>query len=129
MKRKPKIAVIGAKGFPAWGGAARSNEAIFTRLKDNYDITVYAISSHTSETNYQGIKQIIFKAHKNKKISVLLYYIKALVHALLRGKFNVVHVNHVSAGFIIPLLRIKYITTLTVHGNPFTKNDNKWSKP
>ena len=48
MKSKPKIAVIGAKGFPAWGGAARSNEEIFTRLKDKYDVTVYALSSHAS---------------------------------------------------------------------------------
>lgn len=28
MKTKPKIAVIGAKGFPAWGGAARTSESV-----------------------------------------------------------------------------------------------------
>ncbi len=127
MKRKPKIAVIGAKGFPAWGGAARANEAIFTRLKDRYDVTVYAISSHASETNYNEIKQIIFKAYRNKKVSVFLYYIKSLLHAIFRGRYDLVHVNHRAAGFIIPFLRIKYPVILNVRGMPTQGLDNKWT--
>lgn len=126
MINRPSIAVIGAKGFPARGGAARSNEAIFTRLKDRYDITVYAISSHASETNYKGIKQIIFKAYKYKKISVFLYYIKSLLHALFRGKYDLAHVNHRAAGFLVPFLRIRYPVILNIHGLPYHIKKSKW---
>ncbi|MFW5872908.1 MAG: glycosyltransferase family 4 protein, partial [bacterium] len=126
MKRKPKIAVIGAKGFPALGGAARANEAIFTRLKDKYDVTVYAISSHASVPDYHGIKQIIFNAYKNKKITVFLYYIRSLLHALFNGNYDLVHVNHASAGFIVPFLKLRFKTVLNVRGGIKHDYDNKW---
>ena len=126
MKIKPKIAVIGAKGFPAWGGAARSSEAIFTRLKDRYDVTVYAISSHANEENYFGIRQIIFAAYKSKKFSVFIYYFKSLLHSLFKSNYDLVHVNHGAAGFIVPFLRLKYPVIMNVHGLPYDK-DNKWS--
>ena len=125
MKTKPKIAVIGAKGFPAWGGAARTSDSVFTRLSDRYDVTVYAIDSHTKNETYQGIKQIIFKAYKNKKISVFLYYIKSLLHAFLTGKYDLIHVNHRAAGFIVPFLRVRFPVVLNVHGMPSGHN-TKW---
>lgn len=124
--RKPRIAVIGAKGFPAWGGAARSNEAVFSRLKDRYDVTVYAISSHASDPNYQGIRQVIFKAYKNRKLSVFLYYIKSLFHALFRGKYDLMHVNHRAAGFLVPFLRLRFPVVLNVHGMTSKKIKTKW---
>ncbi|MFU8786937.1 MAG: glycosyltransferase family 4 protein [Candidatus Izemoplasmataceae bacterium] len=127
MKRKPKIAVIGAKGFPAWGGAARSNEAIFTRVIDKFDITVYAISSHATEGNYQGIKQIIFKASRNKKFSVLFYHIKSIFNLLTKGNFDLVHINHRSIGIFVPLIRLKYPVLLNIHGMPTKWIDDKWS--
>lgn len=122
---KPKIAVIGAKGFPAWGGAARSNEAIFTRLKNQYDVTVYAIDSHAKEQNYRGIRQIILRGHANKKLSTFFYYVKSLLHALLKGNYDLVHVNHRAAGFLVPFLKLRFPVLLNVHGMPY-ENDGKW---
>lgn len=126
MTKKPKIAVIGAKGFPAWGGAARANEAIFTRLKDRYDVTVYALSSHACDRNYNGIQQKIIMTCKNKKISVLIYYIKALFYLLLGNQYNVIHVNHASSGFLLPFLRLRFKTVLNVRGGIEYNYDNKW---
>ncbi|MCK9235466.1 MAG: glycosyltransferase family 4 protein [Bacteroidales bacterium] len=125
MKKK-KIAVLGAKGFPAWGGAARANEAIFTYLSGEYDITVYAISSHASLNEYQGLKQIIFKSYKSKKISTFLYYVKSMLHALFLGRYDLIHVNHLAAGFLIPFLRLRYPVILNVRGMNY-KGDNKWN--
>ena len=48
MKKK-KIAVIGLKGLPAFGGAATVGENIIEQLKDKYEFTVYSTSSHTSK--------------------------------------------------------------------------------
>ena len=41
---KPKIAVIGLKGLPAFGGAATVGENIINQLKDNYQFFVYSTS-------------------------------------------------------------------------------------
>ncbi len=125
MKIKPKIGVIGAKGLPAWGGAARTNEAVFMRLVDQFDVTIYAIDSHAKDEKYLGIKQIIFKSYNNTKISVLIYYIKSLIHALVKGHYDLIHVNHRAAGFVVPFLRLRYPVVLNVHGLPNGSGHNK----
>ena len=48
MKKK-KIAVIGLKGLPAFGGTANGGENIIEQLSDKYYFTVYSILSHSSE--------------------------------------------------------------------------------
>lgn len=123
---KKKIVVVGAKGFPAWGGAARANESIFTRLTDKLDVTIYALSSHAEKKEYEGIKQVIFKASRNKKISTFLYYLKSLFHALFLASYDIVHVNHLAAGYIIPFLRLRYPVVLNVRGMNY-HGDNKWN--
>ncbi len=135
MTSKPKIAVIGAKGFPAWGGAARTSEAVFTRLVDKFDVTVYAIDSHAKDETYLGIKQKIYKSYNNAKISVFLYYLKSLLHALIKGRYDLIHVNHRAAGFVVPFLRIRFPVVLNVHGMPlhhgtadYKKLNTKWTK-
>ncbi|MDD2299268.1 MAG: glycosyltransferase family 4 protein [Fermentimonas sp.] len=127
MSKKIKVAVIGAKGFPARGGAARSNEEIYCRLVDKCDVTVYAMSTHASKKEYHGIKQIIIKVPKHHWGYVVWYLFASAFHALLFGKYDVVHVNHLSSGFIIPLLKIRYKVLLTAHGISYEK-DEKWSK-
>ena len=46
MKKK-RIGVIGLKGLPAFGGAAAVGENLIAHLKEDYDFTVYSVSSHT----------------------------------------------------------------------------------
>lgn len=129
MNQKVRVAVIGAKGFPARGGAARSNEEIYKRLVDRCDVTVYAMSTHANQKDYYGIKQIIIKVPKHHWVFVVWYLFVSAIHALLLGKYDVVHVNHGSSSFILPILSIKYPVLLNIHG--FTSGgieDNKWNK-
>jgi len=58
-----KIAVIGLKGLPAYGGAAAVGENLINNLRGKYDFTVYSISSHTNlkTGKYNGYNQIVFK--------------------------------------------------------------------
>lgn len=67
--KKPRIAVIGLKGLPAFGGAATVGENIINQLKDKYDFTVYSVSSHTDlkTGEYNGYKQIVFKKYHSKE--------------------------------------------------------------
>jgi glycosyltransferase involved in cell wall biosynthesis len=118
MKKKPKIAVIGLKGLPAFGGAATVGENIIEQLKDQYDFTVYSTSSHTDlkTGEYNGYKQIVFSQKKKSGLNSLLYYIKSVFHAILLEKYDLIHLHHNAASFLLPILRMKYKVVLTTHG-------------
>ncbi|WP_298245928.1 glycosyltransferase family 4 protein [uncultured Christiangramia sp.] len=124
---KKKIAYIGVKGLPGFGGAARSTESLIHELKDEFDISVYSVDSHTDVSgHYNGIKQITFKSFPVKKLNTLFYYLKSLNHCLFYENYDLVHVQHIYAGFIIPFLRLRYKVINTVRGI-IPKDDNKWN--
>lgn len=128
MNNKRKIAIIGVKGLPSFGGGARATESMLLELKDDFDITVYSVSSHTKLSgNYHGINQITFNAFPIKRLDTLFYYLKSMFHCLFMENYDVVHVQHIYAGFIIPFLRLKYPVINTVRGI-IPKKDNKWNK-
>ena len=124
---KPKIAVIGLKGLPAFGGAAAVGENIIEQLKNQYDFTVYSISSHTNLKSriINGYYQIVFKKIPFKKLNALYYYVLSAFHAVLIKKYDLIHLHHRDASFILPLLRLRYKVVLTTHGMVLTE---KWSK-
>jgi len=125
---KKKIAIIGVKGLPGFGGAARSTESLINHIKDEYDITVYSIDSHTSLSgDYFGIRQITFKSLPFKRLNTLVYYTKSLFHCLFVGKYDLIHVQHIYSGFIIPILRLRFKVLNTVRG-VIPHDDNKWNK-
>ena len=127
MTNKPKIAVIGLKGLPAFGGAAAVGENILEQLKDKYDFTVYSISSHThlrSGTYNNICYQKVLKSLPFKKLNSIFYYIRAALSVFF-GNYDLVHLHHRDASFIIPLLRLKYPVILTTHGMVLT---DKWKR-
>lgn len=114
---KHSIAIIGVKGLPAFGGSARANENIVRLLKDSYDFTFYVLDSHHDlGFHLSNVNFIILKSSKNKNISVLLYYWKAMLHALLKGRYDLIQMNHYSSGMVIPFLRLKYTVVSTLRG-------------
>lgn len=124
---KKKIAVIGVKGLPGFGGGARSTESLLNEIKGDYAITVYSIDSHTALSgDYNGIRQITFKSLPFKRLNTIVYYFKSLIHCLFIGRYDLVHVQHIYAGFIIPLLRLRYPVINTVRGI-IPRDDNKWN--
>jgi glycosyltransferase involved in cell wall biosynthesis len=125
---KKSIGVIGLKGLPAFGGAATVGENIITQLIDEYDFTVYSSSSHTilKTGKYNGMYQIVFKKLPFKKINTLYYYILSAFHALLFGNYNLIHLHHRDAAFILIILKLKYKVVLTSHNSFFVVQ--KWKK-
>ena len=79
---KRKIAVIGLKGLPAYGGAATVGENIINQLKNDFIFTVYAVETHVKDKNYNLVKQIVFKAFPIKKLNVFAYYLKSTFQVL-----------------------------------------------
>jgi len=116
---KPKIAVIGLKGLPAYGGAATVGENIYDQLQDEFDFTVFSISSHTDlkTGKYKGYYQHVFQKLPFKKLNTLYYYIISALYVLFFGKYVLVHLHHRDAAFIIPLLKLRYKVVVTTHGS------------
>ena len=127
---KKEIAIIGLKGLPAFGGAAAVGENIIDQLKEKYNFTVYSTSSHTdSKTrNYNGFRQIVFKKIPFKKLNTLLYYILSSFHAVLFCKYDIIHLHHNSAVFLIPFLKLRYKVIVTTHGAHISGLREKWIK-
>ena len=128
MDKKKKIAIIGLKGLPPFGGAANVGDTIIEQLADQYDFTIYATASHTSHKgNYKGANQIVFRRFPIKKLNVFYYYIASAVHALFtRSRYDLVHLHHMDGAFTLLLLRLRYKVIATGHGTPY--KNGKWSK-
>ena len=126
--RKIKIAVIGLKGLPAFGGAATVGENLINQLRDKYEFFVYATSSHTTYKTgtYNGIHHIVFKNLPFKKLNALYYYILSALHAFFKGKYNLIHLHHRDAAFILLLLKLKYKVIVTTHSSFFIRD--KWKR-
>jgi glycosyltransferase involved in cell wall biosynthesis len=114
---KKKIAVIGLKGIPAFGGAATVGEHLINELKDEYDFTVLSIASHTSKENIlvNGIHQKVFSNMGTGGLNTLYYYVRCLIYVLWKN-YDMIHLHHAESGFITPLLRLRYKVIVTFHG-------------
>lgn len=123
---KKKIAIIGLKGLPAFGGAAVVGENIINQINNQYEFTVLSISSHTDKKsgNCNNYYQKVFKKMPFSKLNVLYYYIRSTLYVLIK-KFDLIHLHHRDAAFILPILRLKYKVVLTTHGMVLTE---KWKK-
>lgn len=117
MKNKPRIAVIGLKGLPAFGGAAAVGENIIEQLKDRYDFTVLSVASHTSKenTNINGVKQVVFRNFGKGGLNTFIYYWQCFLYAFFR-KYDLIHLHHAESGFITPFLRLRFKVIVTFHG-------------
>ncbi len=124
---KKRIAIIGLKGLPPFGGAASVGENIIEQLSGKYDFTVYATASHTSHKgDYKGARQIVFARFPIKSLNVFYYYIASAFHAVFARRFDLVHLHQMDGAFTLLLLRLKYKVVTTSHGITYT--NSKWSK-
>ena len=113
---KPRIAVIGLKGLPAFGGAAVVGQHLIDNMRRDHDFTIYAVASHTDQKQYGDIKQIVFPKFGTGALNTLLYYIQSMLHCLFIGKYDIVHLHHSESGFIVPFIKLRFPVVTTFHG-------------
>jgi len=116
--KKKRIAVIGLKGLPAFGGAATVGESIISLLKNDFEFTVLSVSTHTKlkSGKINGINQIVFNTHLKKgSVNTLIYYYKCLFYVLF-NKYDLIFLHQNVSGFITPFLRTRYKVIVTFHG-------------
>lgn len=124
---KKRIAIIGLKGLPPFGGAANVGDNIIEQLSKEYDFTIYATASHTHHKgDYKGAHQIVFRKFPISRLNVFYYYIASALHAVFTRRYDAVHLHHMDGAFILLLLRLRYKVVTTSHG--ITYNIGKWKK-
>lgn len=124
---KKRIAIIGLKGLPPFGGAANVGDNIIEQLANDYDFTVYATASHTHHKgDYKGAHQIVFNKFPVKQLNVFYYYIASAFHAVFAKRYDAIHLHQMDGAFILLLLRLRYKVVATSHG--LTYRHGKWSK-
>ncbi|HET6252746.1 MAG TPA: glycosyltransferase family 4 protein [Puia sp.] len=124
---KKRIAIIGLKGLPPFGGAANVGDNIIEQLANEYDFTVYSTASHTHHSgDYKGARQIVFRKFPVKKLNVFYYYLVSALHAVFIRRYDAIHLHQMDGAFILLLLRLRYKVVATSHG--LTYRHAKWSK-
>ena len=128
---KKRIAIIGLKGLPPFGGAANVGDNIIEQLSKEYDFTIYATASHTHHKGaYKGAHQIVFRTFPIKQLNVFYYYIASAFHAVFTRRYDAVHLHQMDGAFILLLLRLRYKVVATSHGLTYRHAKwNKWSRP
>ena len=123
-----RIAVLGAKGLPAKGGGERVVEAIVQKaIQQGFYVTVYGKKDYCKSVNYGGkFRLVLLKEIKGKHLSGFTFGLFSAFHALLFGKYNLIHLHYADFGYIVPLLRLRFKVLVTSHGAEY--NRDKWSK-
>ena len=122
------IAILGAKGLPAKGGGERVAEAIIKKaIKDGFRITLYGKKDYCRPVNYgPNFKMITITEIKGKHLSAFSFGLLSALHALMFGKYDLIHLHYADFGYIVPLLKLKFKVIATSHGAEY--NRDKWGK-
>jgi glycosyltransferase involved in cell wall biosynthesis len=122
-----RIAYIGIKGLPSKGGAERVVEAIVQRLARRHEITVYCSNRYTPpDAIIPGVRLIRLPCLPGKHTHMTSVDFLAAWHAVLYGKYDLIHLHNIEAGFVLPILKLRYRVIATAHGR--ISAGNKWSR-
>lgn len=124
-----RIAILGIKGLPARGGAERVVESVLENFpSEKIKFYVYGDNNYTEKSGIpKNVEIIPITTLKGKWAKPLSLFFFSAIHSLFKEKFNLVHVNNVEAGHIIPLIRLKYKVISTAHGCGYDRPD-KWNR-
>ena len=122
-----KVAYIGIKGLPAKAGVDRVVEAIATRMPSlGITPTIYCDRDCTLEDiSFPGVELKRISSLRGKYFHAPTGFINAALHAVISGKYDIIHLHNIEASFVLPILRIKYPVVSTAHGFAYWRE--KWA--
>jgi len=127
--RRKHIAVMGIKGIPARGGGERVAEAIIKKaIENNFKVSVYGKKSYCGSYSKisDNINLIQIKDLRGKHLSAFSFGLFSAFHALLFGKYDLIHLHCADFGYLVPLLRLRFKIIGTSHGAEYKRD--KWGK-
>jgi glycosyltransferase involved in cell wall biosynthesis len=122
------IAVLGSKGLPAKGGGERVAEAIIqTAIQSRFHVTLYGKKDYCDPIDFgPSLRLVLIKEIQGKHLSGFSFGFLSALHALLFGKYDLIHLHYADFGFLVPLLRLRFKVLVTSHGAEY--NRDKWGK-
>ena len=124
-----RIAMIGLRGIPAtYGGVERAVEELSAHLVERgHDVTVYARSAYSDADvdEHRGVRVVRLPQVNTKHLEAASHSAVALTHALLRRRFDVIHLHATGPGALSPLPRLAGTpTVVTIRGLDWRRE--KW---
>lgn len=118
--------MLGIKGIPAKGGTERVVEALAVRMRGHDVIpTVYCGRYYTpAVARVPGVKLIRLPSLPGKHARATSLNVLAALHAVVLGRYDLIHVHNSEASFVLPLLRLRYRVISTRHGSAYWRA--KW---
>ncbi len=121
MPQPLRIAVIGPRGIPSsYSGIERVVESLYGALATRgHDITVYCRPEFVDRSPqfYKGIRLVSTRAVNGRSMGTVSHVFTSSVHALMRERYDVVHLHALAPGLAAPLYRRFNVPTVaTVHG-------------
>ena len=123
---KKKIAVIGVKYFPSKGGTSRVAENIVQELKDHFEFTVYCYQDPAAKNHIPGVKVVEYQELPFGSIGVFFFFVRCMLHAMIWGNYDLVHVHKTDAAILLPMLSKKFKCIATSHEAPYLRD--KWTR-
>ena len=123
---KKHIAIFGVKYYPSRGGTSRVVESLLRHIKNDYEITIYCYRHPKAATNIPGVHTVQMAEPRIEKFGVFFFFLKCLLHLLIKGRFDLVHVHKTEATYFIPFIRLRYPVIATSHAIPYL--NSKWGK-
>ncbi|MDD5643820.1 MAG: glycosyltransferase family 4 protein [bacterium] len=126
-KTEKHIAVIGIKGYPPRAGVDFvADEIIQSALKNGFKVTVYGKRScQNRDYKEENLKIVSIRDIKGKHLSAFSYGVFSALHALLFGRYDLIHLHCADYGYIVPLLRLRFRVLSTSHGAEYKRD--KWN--
>lgn len=119
--RRLRIAAIGLRGLPsAYSGLERSSEGLYAELaRRGHEITVYCRPEYVPApgATHRGIRLQSAPALKRRSLDTLSHVTASTLHALVRGRHDVIHLHALAPGLLAPLCRLAGVPVVgTVQG-------------
>ena len=124
-----KIAILGIKTYPAFAGADRVVEFLLSQYnrKNHYYIYLWKQKNRAKLKDKDNLHFIYIPSPFKKHIGTFVYFLFCVVHVILKGKYDILHIHNVDFGLFVPLLKLKGFKIIgTSHGSPYLRK--KWGK-
>lgn len=129
--RPLRVAMIGLRGIPAtYGGVERAVEELAAHLAERgHDVTVYARTAYSAgdvdEFRNVSIKRL--PQINTKHLEAASHTFLAMLHALVRDRFDVIHLHATGPGALAPVARLAGVpVVVTIQGLDWRRE--KWGK-
>lgn len=121
MSKRLRIAVVGPRGIPSsYSGIERVVESLYGALVGRgHAVTVYSRPEYVGRVPayYNGMRLVRAAALNGRSLGTVTHVFTSTAHALLRERYDLVHLHALAPGLAAPLYRWSGVPTVaTIHG-------------